>query len=222
MVGAYGLLLPPAVLEAPRLGCINLHASLLPRWRGAAPIQRAILAGDPESGVSIFQMDEGLDTGPVLAMRAIPIGPRVTQAELHDRLAALAVLMLPDVLAGLEAGRLRAVPQPAAGATYAKKIKKEEGLLDFSRRADELDRQIRALTPEPGCFCSIRGERLLVLEAEPASGSGDPGTVLSLPLTIAGRSGALRLLRVQRAGRRPMSADELQRGFPIPVGTRVD
>ncbi len=221
VVGAYGLLLPPAILAAPRLGCINLHASLLPRWRGAAPIQRAILAGDEESGLSIFQMEEGLDTGPVLAMRPVSIGPRTTARELHDRLAALAVELLPDVLAGLEAGTLEATPQPSAGVTYAPKIRKEEGLLDLGRPAAELDRQIRALTPVPGCFCTVLGERLLILEAEPAEGSGAPGTVLALPLTIACGAGALRVLRVQRAGRRPMPAAELQRGFPVPVGTRV-
>jgi methionyl-tRNA formyltransferase len=221
VVGAYGLILPPAILAAPRLGCINLHASLLPRWRGAAPIQRAILAGDRESGLSIFRMEEGLDTGPVLAMRSLPIGPRTTADELHDGLAALAVEMLPDVLAGLKAGTLRATPQPAEGVTYATKIRKEEGRLDLSRPALELDRQIRALSPTPGCFCEIRGERLILLEAEPVDAAGAPGSVIALPLTIACGTGALRVLRVQRAGRKPMAAAELQRGFAIPVGTRL-
>ncbi len=221
VVGAYGLILPRPILDAPRLGCINLHASLLPRWRGAAPIQRAILAGDRESGLSIFQMEEGLDTGPVLAMRSLPIGPRTTADELHDGLAALAVAMLPEVLAGIAAGTLTATPQPTEGATYATKIRKEEGQLDFSRSAAELDRQIRGLSPAPGCFCSIDGERLLILEALPIEGTGLPGTMLELPLTIACGAGALQVLRVQRAGRKPMTAAELQRGFPIPVGKRL-
>ncbi|MDF1585664.1 methionyl-tRNA formyltransferase [Marinimicrococcus flavescens] len=221
VVGAYGLLLPRPVLEAPRLGCINLHASLLPRWRGAAPIQRAIMAGDEESGVSIFQMEEGLDTGPVYAMEPVPIGPQTTAGDLHDRLAATAAAMLPGVLEGLEAGTLRAVPQPEQGVIYAHKIRKEEARLDLARDAVELDRQIRAFSPTPGSWCEARGERLLLLEAEPVDGSGEPGTVLERPLTVACGRGALRVTRVQRAGRRPMSAEELQRGFALPPGTRL-
>ncbi|MDX6751375.1 methionyl-tRNA formyltransferase [Geminicoccaceae bacterium 1502E] len=221
VVGAYGLLLPRPVLEAPRLGCINLHASLLPRWRGAAPIQRALMAGDEESGISIFQMEEGLDTGPVYAMEPVPIDRRTTAGELHDRLAATAAAMLPGVLDGLEAGTLRAVPQPEQGVIYAHKIRKEEARLDLTRDAVELDRQIRAFSPAPGSWCEARGERLLLLEAEPVDGSGEPGTVLERPLTVACGRGALRVTKVQRAGRRPMSAEELQRGFALPPGTRL-
>jgi methionyl-tRNA formyltransferase len=221
VVAAYGLLLPRAVLAAPRLGCINLHASLLPRWRGAAPIERAILAGDRETGVSIFHMEEGLDTGPVYAMRPAPIGPRATAAEMHQRLAVLAAQMLPEVVAGMAAGTLRAEPQPEAGVTYAHKLAREEGRVDFREPAACVDRRLRALNPAPGCWCEARGERLGLLAGVPVAGTGPPGTVLALPLTVACDEDALALTRVQRAGRRPMTPDELQRGFPLPVGTRL-
>jgi methionyl-tRNA formyltransferase len=221
VVGAYGLLLPQAVLDAPHRGCINLHASLLPRWRGAAPIQRAILAGDEESGISIFQMEKGLDTGPVYAMCGIPIGPRMTAGELHDALAALATEMLPEVLAGLEAGTAVATPQPAAGVTYANKITKDEARLNFTRYAVELDRTVRAFTPFPGAFCFHGQERLVVSAAEPVEGTGAPGEVIGLPLTVACGRGALRITRVQRAGRKPMSAEELQRGYALAPGSRL-
>ena len=226
VVGAYGLLLPRPILDAPRLGCINLHASLLPRWRGAAPIQRAILAGDGETGISIFRMEEGLDTGPVYAMRAIGIGPRETAGNLHDRLAALAAAMVPDVLDALEHGAAAATPQPAEGVTYATKIDKAEARLDFTKNATELDRVVRAFNPFPGAWCAVGEERLVVHEAQPAKGEGrpgpcNPGEVIGRPLTVACGEGALALTRVQRAGRKPMSAEELQRGFPIPPGTRL-
>lgn len=221
VVGAYGLLLPRPILDAPRLGCINLHASLLPRWRGAAPIQRAILAGDTETGISIFRMEEGLDTGPVYAMRAIGIGPRETAGGLHDRLAALAAEMLPEVLDALEHGTATATPQPAEGVTYATKIDKAEARLDFAKSAAELDRVVRAFDPFPGAWCACGDERLVVHEALPVDGQGEPGEVIGRPLTVACGEGALALTRVQRAGRRPMSAEELQRGFPIPPGTRL-
>ena len=221
VVAAYGLLLPPAVLAAPRLGCINLHASLLPRWRGAAPIERAILVGDTETGVSIFRMEEGLDTGPVYAMRATPIGPRTTATELHGRLAALAAAMLPELVAGIAAGTLPPRLQAEAGATYARKLAREEGRIDFHEPAAQIDRRLRALNPAPGCWCAARGERLALLAGMPVAGGGPPGTVLALPLTIACGEGALEVTRVQRAGRRPMTPDELQRGFPLPVGTRL-
>lgn len=221
VVGAYGLLLPRPILAAPRLGCINLHASLLPRWRGAAPIERAILAGDQETGISIFQMEPGLDTGPVLAMQGLPIGPKTTAPELHAALAALAAEMLPPVLETLAAGTARAEPQPAEGVTYAKKLEREEGRVDFALPAAQLDRQLRALNPAPGCWCRVGDERLMLLAGEPVSDEGEPGTVIGLPLTIACGEGALRVTQVQRAGRKPMDPAELQRGFPIPAGTRL-
>lgn len=221
LVASYGLILPPAVLTAPRLGCVNIHASLLPRWRGAAPIQRAIEAGDERTGVSFFVMDEGLDTGPVLAMYEIPIEPKMRAGVLHDRLAALAAEHLVEVVEGYLGGRLRPRPQPAEGATYAKKLRKEEGHLDFTAPAALLERRIRAFDPWPGCWCFWRDVRIKLLDAEVVTGGGAPGTVIALPLTVACGEGALAVTRVQREGRRPMTADELQRGFPIPLGTRL-
>jgi len=223
VVAAYGLLLPEAVLAIPRLGCLNLHASLLPRWRGAAPIQRAILAGDRETGVCLMRMEKGLDTGPVYACRRTPIGPRETAGELHDRLAALAADLLLELLPAIAAGNAHPTPQPAEGVTYAAKIGPADQRLDFARTAVELDRQVRALSPAPGAWCLARGERLLVLEAEPVEGpKRAPGEIVALPLTVACGEGALALHRVQRAGRKAMSAAELQRGFPLPLGSRLD
>ena len=221
IVASYGLILPRPVLEAPRAGCVNIHASLLPRWRGAAPIQRAIEAGDERTGVSFFVMDEGLDTGPVLAMYEIPIEPKMRAGVLHDRLAALAAEHLVEVVEGYLGGRLRPRPQPAEGATYAKKLRKEEGHLDFTAPAALLERRIRAFDPWPGCWCFWRDVRIKLLEAEVMTGGGAPGTVIALPLTVACGEGALAVTRVQREGRRPMTADELQRGFPIPLGARL-
>jgi len=222
VVAAYGLILPPTVLGAPRLGCINVHASLLPRWRGAAPIQRAILAGDSETGVTIMQMDAGLDTGPMLLKEAVPIGPKATAQELHDRLAALGASLVVRALAGLAAGTLAAVQQPAEGVTYAKKLAREEGRLDWRKTAAELERAVRALNPAPGVWLEHGGERIKVLAAEiVAAASGAPGTVLDAALTVACGSGALRLTRLQRPGRAPMEADALLRGFAIPAGTRL-
>jgi methionyl-tRNA formyltransferase len=223
VVAAYGLLLPEAVLAIPRLGCLNLHASLLPRWRGAAPIQRAILAGDHETGVCLMRMEKGLDTGPVYACRRTPIGPRETAGALHDRLAALAADLLLELLPAIAAGTAVPSPQPAEGVTYAAKIGPADQRLDFARTAVELDRQVRALSPAPGAWCLARGERLLVLEAEPVDGpEGAPGEVIGLPLTVACGEGALALHRVQRAGRKAMTAEALQRGFPLPLGSRLD
>jgi len=223
VVAAYGLLLPEAVLAIPRLGCLNLHASLLPRWRGAAPIQRAILAGDRETGVCLMRMEKGLDTGPVYACRRTPIGPRETAGALHDRLAALAADLLLELLPAIAAGTAHPTPQPAEGVTYAAKIGPADQRLDFARTAVELDRQVRALSPAPGAWCLARGERLLVLEAEPVEGPKRvPGEIVALPLTVACGEGALALHRVQRAGRKAMSAAELQRGFPLPLGSRLD
>ncbi len=214
VVAAYGLILPLAMLAAPRRGCLNIHASLLPRWRGAAPIQAALLAGDAESGVTIMQMDAGLDTGPTLLHAAVPIGPRGTAAELHD---ALAVLGAELILRALERWPA-ATPQPAEGATYAAKLSRADGELVWRLPALVLDRQVRALNPWPGTWCRILGEVLKVLAAEPATGEGEPGTVLR-GLVVACGEGALRLLRVQRAGRSAMAAEDYLRGSPVAAGT---
>ena len=221
VVAAYGLILPKSILEVPRLGCINLHASLLPRWRGAAPIQRALLAGDSETGVTIIQMEPTLDTGPILAMERVPIEPKATAASLHDTLAELAARMVGPTVDALAKGHITPRPQPEEGVTYAAKIDKAEGRLDWSRPAADLERQLRALNPWPGCWTEIDGERLLVLEGEIAAGAGSPGEVLDERLTIACGEGALRLTKVQRAGGRPMSADAFLRGFRLPVGARL-
>jgi methionyl-tRNA formyltransferase len=215
VVAAYGLILPQAMLDAPRRGCLNIHASLLPRWRGAGPIQAAVLAGDAESGVTIMQMEAGLDTGPMLLRQAVPIGPRGTAAALHDALAALGGPMVLRVLAEDPAP----VPQPADGVTYAPKLTRADGRLDWTQPAETLDRQVRALNPWPGTYCTPGwgGGVLKILDAVPVPGSGAPGTVLEA-LTIACGTGALRLLRVQRAGRAPMEANAFLNGQKIPPG----
>jgi methionyl-tRNA formyltransferase len=214
VVAAYGLILPRRMLEAPRRGCLNIHASLLPRWRGASPIQAAILAGDAETGVTIMRMDEGLDTGPMLLAEATPIGPRETAAGLHDRLAGIGARLILRALAEDPP----AVPQPAEGATHAPKLARADGRLDFAQDAAALDRRVRAFDPWPGTFCLLRGMPLKVLAAEPAEGAGPPGAVLH-GLTVACGSGALRLLRVQLAGGRAMDAADFLRGHPVPPGT---
>lgn len=221
VVVAYGLILPRAILEASRLGCINVHASLLPRWRGAAPIQRALLAGDRETGVTIMQMDEGLDTGPTLLRRAVAIEKEDTAQILHDRLAALGAEALVEALGALSRGALQPQPQEDSGATYAEKIRKEEGRLDWRLPARQLERQVRAFTPWPGAWFELEGERFKVLGAEVAEGEGAPGQVLDDELTIACGEGALRLTRLQRAGKAPMEAEALLRGFAIPPGIRL-
>ncbi|MCW5729161.1 MAG: methionyl-tRNA formyltransferase [Alphaproteobacteria bacterium] len=222
VVVAYGLILPRPILAAPRLGCINLHASLLPRWRGAAPIQRAIMAGDKETGVAAMQMEAGLDTGPVLLERRLPIGPDTTAGELHDRLAEDGARVMVEALSGLAAGRLRPRPQAEEGVSYARKIEKEECRIDWRRGATELDCMIRGLSPFPGAFAEIGGERIRILLARPVEGSGAPGEVLDGELAVACGRGALRLLRLQRAGRGPLPAAEFLRGFPIAPGRRFD
>jgi methionyl-tRNA formyltransferase len=223
VVAAYGLILPKAVLAAPRLGCVNIHASLLPRWRGAAPIQRAILAGDAETGITIMQMDEGLDTGPMLLKEAVPIGSSMTAQQLQDRLAALGARLILPALDGLAAGRLVPEPQPAAGATYAKKLRREEAALDWRRAAESLERQVRAFDPWPGAFFTYADERIKVLAAsvEPAAAGAAPGTVLDAALAIACGDGALRLLRLQRPGRAPLPAEAFLRGYPIAAGAAL-
>ena len=219
VVVAYGLLLPKAILEAPRLGCFNLHGSLLPRWRGAAPIQRAVMAGDAETGVMVMRMDEGLDTGPVLMAERVAIG-RQTSGELAERLARLGADLMVRALGALERGAIMAQPQAAEGATYAKKISKDEARIDWSKSAAEIDCLIRGLSPWPGAWSEVKGERLKILLAEPVSSTGAPGAVIGDGPTVACGDGALRLLKVQRAGSKVLSAEELLKGFALPTGTR--
>jgi len=214
VVAAYGLILPAPILEAPKAGCINVHASLLPRWRGAAPIQRAILAGDDLSGVTIMRMDEGLDTGPMLLTRELDIRGK-TAGQVTEEMAKLGA----DTLVAWLEQPTSPVPQPEDGATYARKIDKAEARIDWSRDADEIERQVRAFAPAPGAWFEASGERLKLLSAAVADGGGTPGEVLDNDLTIACGSGAIRPLRVQRAGRGPMTSGELLRGFAIPKGT---
>lgn len=216
VVAAYGLLLPQAVLNAPRLGCLNIHASLLPRWRGAAPIQRAILAGDAETGITIMAMDAGLDTGAMLRREAVPIGPRMTAGELHDQLAALGARLIVETLA---APLPTAMPQPAEGVTYAAKISPAEAQIDWSQDAAQLDRQIRAFAPVPGAWCLLPdGARLKLLAAEVVQGDGVPGTALDAALTIACGRQALRLTLLQKAGKKPMSGADFLRGQKLDRG----
>ena len=212
VVVAYGLILPQPVLDAPRLGCLNIHASLLPRWRGAAPIHRAILAGDDETGVAIMQMEAGLDTGPVLATRRTPIVADETTADLHDRLAVIGADLIADVLPRLP---LPATAQPDQGVTYAAKIDKAEARIDWTRPADEIDRQIRGLSPFPGAWCDIDGERVKLLRSRVVPGGGQPGTVLP-SFTVACGIGAVQITLAQRAGKRPMAAADLLRGWTLP------
>jgi methionyl-tRNA formyltransferase len=214
VVAAYGLILPKPILEAPRAGCVNVHGSLLPRWRGAAPVQRAILAGDAVSGVTIMQMDEGLDTGPMLLSRELGIEDK-NAGQVTDELARLGASALLEWL------RSPAPPisQPDEGATYAAKIDKAEARIDWSRSAEEIERQVRAFAPLPGAWFEVGGERFKLLEARVTSGTGRPGEVLDDALTIACGQEAIRPLIVQRAGRAAMAPEELLRGFPIAAGT---
>ncbi len=223
VVAAYGLLLPKPVLEAPGHGCINIHASLLPRWRGAAPIQHAILAGDSQSGVTVMQMDEGLDTGDMLLWEATPITAETTATSLHDALAALGSRLIVEAMARLEAGTLTATPQPSDGVTYAAKLSREDGRLDWRRAASELERQVRALTPWPGAWFFHRDTVLKVSAAEVIpNASGSPGMVLDDRLTIACGTGGLRPVRIQRPGKAPMAPADLLRGYELPAGTILD
>ncbi len=225
VVAAYGLILPRAVLELPRLGCINIHASLLPRWRGAAPIHRAVEAGDAETGITIMQMDEGLDTGPMLLRRALPIAPEDTTGTLHDKLAALGAQMIVEALAALAADGLAATPQPEEGVTYAAKISREEAVLDWRRPADELVRAVRAFDPFPGAATVLGGQTLKIWGAEVVVGQGEPGTVLTVGdegIVVACGRGALRLTTLQRPGSRRLPAREFLRGFPVSSGDRCD
>lgn len=216
VVAAYGLILPQAMLDAPRRGCLNIHASLLPRWRGAAPIQSAILAGDSETGITIMQMDAGLDTGAMLLSERVAIGPHTTATDLHDALAAMGGRLVLQALATAPPP----VPQPAGGITYAAKLTRDDGRIDWTQDAAQLDRQVRALNPWPGTFATLDGTVLKVLTAEPVAGAGPPGVTLDGGLTIATGGGALRLLRVQASGRAAMDAAAFLRGRPIAPGTR--
>ncbi|MCO8144674.1 methionyl-tRNA formyltransferase [Rhodovulum tesquicola] len=213
VVVAYGLILPQPVLDAPRLGCLNIHASLLPRWRGAAPIHRAIMAGDAETGICIMRMEAGLDTGPVLLREATPIGAQETIGELHDRLSAMGARLIVQALERLP--ELTPETQPEAGVTYADKIDKAEARVDWTRPAAEIARQINGLSPFPGAWCMAGDERLKLLRARVDEGDGAPGQVLDR-LTIACGSGAVAILEAQREGKRPMSADEILRGLTLP------
>jgi methionyl-tRNA formyltransferase len=218
VVVAYGLILPEAVLAAPRLGCLNLHASLLPRWRGAAPIQRAIMAGDAETGIAVMKMEAGLDTGPVGMVERVAIGPEMTAGELHDALARIGADLMHRALGALERGALDVSPQPEAGVTYAKKIDKAETRIDWQRPAKEVHDHIRGLSPFPGAWCEIGGARVKVLRSALADGAGTPGEVLG-DLTVACGDGAVRLESVQKAGRQPMAAADFLRGATVPEGT---
>lgn len=224
-VVAYGQILPQEALDAPRLGCLNLHASLLPRWRGAAPIQRAIQAGDEMTGVQIMQMEAGLDTGPVLMSEVVPIDPADTAGSLHDKLMMTGALLWPRTLAALERGSLGAQPQSEEGVTYARKITREEARIDWTKPAGQVADHIRALSPFPGAWFELdtaKGPvRVKVHFAEPAPGEGEPGEVLDDQLLVAAGRGAVRLKRLQREGRGGMEAEEFLRGTQVEPGTRL-
>jgi len=217
VVVAYGLILPQAILDAPTRGCLNIHASLLPRWRGAAPIHRAIMAGDAKTGVCIMQMDAGLDTGPVLLRKPLAIGEEETTGELHDRVSALGALAIVEALARLD--ELTPAPQPDEGVSYAAKIDKAEARVDWSKPAVEVSRLIRGLSPFPGAWTEIGGDRVKLLGARLVAAKAAPGTVLA-PFTVACGSGGVEITRAQRPGKRAMAQDEFLKGFDLP--DRVD
>jgi methionyl-tRNA formyltransferase len=225
VVVAYGLILPPELLAAVPLGCFNLHASLLPRWRGAAPINRAIMAGDRETGVMVMKMDEGLDTGPIAMAERVPIGPDMTAGELHDVLAPLGADLMVRALGGLERGALTLTPQPSVGVTYAPKIDKSETRIDWARPWQAVHDHCRGLSPVPGAWCEIAAAdapvRVRVLRTTRGEGAGAPGSVLDDRLTIACGEGAVRILELQRAGARPMKAEEFLRGARLEPGAQV-
>jgi methionyl-tRNA formyltransferase len=221
LVVAYGLILPKAILEAPRLGCFNVHASLLPRWRGAAPINRAIMAGDAESGVTIMQMDEGLDTGAMAMAERVAIGADMTAGDLHDALARLGADLMLRALAAAERGSLSLTPQPEVGVTTAAKIGKDETRIDWTKPWQQVHNHIRGLSPYPGAWFEIGGVRVKALRSTRGEGKGVPGTALDGSLTIACGDGAVRLTQVQRAGRQPMGAEEFLRGTKVEPGARL-
>jgi methionyl-tRNA formyltransferase len=218
VVAAYGLILPMPILDAPRFGCLNVHGSILPRWRGAAPVQRAILAGDEVTGVTIMGMERGLDTGPMFAMSETATD-RKTAGELTDELSRIGAALMVKVLERLS--EVEPVPQPEDGVTYASKIEKHEARLDFAQAAEQVERQVRAFNPAPGAFFEFGGERIKLLAAEPGIASGEPGTVLDETLAIACATGSVVPKLVQRAGRGAMTPSELLRGFTVPPGTRL-
>jgi methionyl-tRNA formyltransferase len=218
VVVAYGLILPQAVLDAPRLGCLNIHASLLPRWRGAAPIQRAIMAGDVETGVCIMQMEAGLDTGPVLLRKALDIGPEETAGDLHDRLSALGAAAIVEALRDLDT--LAPEPQPEDGVTYAAKIDKAEARIDWTKDAVDIDRTIRGLSPFPGAWTMADGKRVKLLRVRVGDGSGLPGTILD-DAQVACGTGALAMMQVQPEGKSPMSKEDWLRGARMAPGARL-
>jgi methionyl-tRNA formyltransferase len=224
VVVAYGMILPQAILEAPKLGCFNLHASLLPRWRGAAPINRAIMAGDAESGVMVMKMDVGLDTGDVAMAERMPITDAMTASDLHDALSRLGADLMVRAVAALERGALQLIKQSETGVTYAAKIEKAEARIDWGKPAREVLRHIHGLSPFPGAWSEIAGEgdaaRVKILRCALASGSGTPGSVLDDQLTIASGDGAIRIVELQRAGKGPMKAAEFLRGTPVKQGTK--
>ncbi|TIR23005.1 MAG: methionyl-tRNA formyltransferase [Mesorhizobium sp.] len=225
VVVAYGLLLPKAILDAPRLGCLNGHASLLPRWRGAAPIQRAIMAGDAWTGMMVMKMEEGLDTGPVALVAKVAIAPDMTAGELHDRLMVQGASLMVEALAQLGINCLTFTPQAAEGVTYARKIDKSETRVDWTRPSGEVHNHIRGLSPFPGAWCEVeiggRMERLKLLRSTLSDGVGESGGILDDRLTVACGSGAVRLVEVQRAGGKPAAAQEFLRGAKIAKGTKL-
>lgn len=220
VVVAYGLILPQAILDAPKHGCLNIHASLLPRWRGAAPIHRAILAGDAQSGVCIMQMEAGLDTGPVLLRQAADIGNEETTTQLHDRLSEMGATLVVEALSNL--AELAPEPQPDDGVTYASKIEKSEARIDWSASAVEIDRKIRGLSPFPGAWCLYGDERLKLLSSKLSAGQGVPGEVLDDALTVAGGDGAIEITSLQRAGKGAQPRDVFLRGLAIRKGERLE
>lgn len=221
VVVAYGLLLPRAILDAPRLGCFNLHGSILPRWRGAAPIHRAVMAGDPVTGVQVMKMEAGLDTGPVLSTATTPITEDDTTADVHDRLSLLGAGLMVKALAALEAGPVTLTKQAETGVTYAAKVSPAEAGIDWSKSAGEVSAHIRGLSPNPGAWFEMDGQRIKVLHARTAAGSGSPGQVLDDNLLVACGDRAVRLTRLQRAGKGQMTAEEFQRGARIERGRRL-
>ena len=225
VVVAYGLLLPLAILEGTRLGCYNGHASLLPRWRGAAPIQRAIMAGDTESGVMIMKMDAGLDTGPVALTQTVAIGPEMTAGALHDALMHVGAALMVEALSRLDRGELPLSPQPDEGALYAAKISKAETRIDWQRPASDVHNHIRGLSPFPGAWCEVelagKIERLKILRSKLATGQAIAGKILDDQLTVACADGAVRLVEVQRAGGKPVAAEEFLRGAKLEAGMRL-
>jgi methionyl-tRNA formyltransferase len=222
VVVAYGLILPGVILTAPKLGCLNIHASLLPRWRGAAPIQRAILAGDEESGVTIMQMDEGLDTGAMLMVGRVAITRETTGESLHNTLSEIGSSLIIKVLNDLMEDKIWLTDQPEDGVTYAKKLERSEGHIDWRKPAEDIERLIRAFTPWPGSWFEVKGERIKILSAQVENIDGVPGTVMDDKLTISCGVDGLQLNTVQRAGKSPMTVAEFLRGFKLPIGTVVN